>query len=158
MVRGSSIFAACLALAAVVAAAVLVKPLALGSNQWERVEPSHLAQLPALQPITQFITIENAVVFGFQDTVYRFRFRVTVNSKFEAALSGGPLSRVTDAKNAMAGIAQTLTGKDGEPDWWSQLVAAKHENAIVYRGMTQPSREVTLIFLNDGWYGQIVEF
>jgi hypothetical protein len=141
-----------------VAATGLLKPLDLGSNQWERVEPSHLAQLPALQAIAPFIKIEDAVVFGFQDKVYRFQFRVTVKSKFEAALSGGPLSRVTDTKNAMAGIAQTLTGKDGEPDWWSQLVAAKHENAIVYRGMTQPSREVTLIFLNDGWYGQIVEF
>jgi hypothetical protein len=158
MIKGSSIATACLVLAVVVAARVLVKPLTLGSNQWERVEPNHLAQLPALQPITQFITIEDAVVFGFQDKVYRFRFRVTVKSKFEAALSDGPLSRVTDAKNTLAGIAQMLTGKDGEPDWWSNLKDIGKEGAVVYTGVTPPAREVSLIFLGGRWYGQIVEF
>jgi hypothetical protein len=141
-----------------VAATGLLKPLDLGFNQWERVEPSHLAQLPALQPITQFITIEDAVVFGFQDKVYRFRFRIADTSKFDAALSGGPLSQVQDAKTTMAGIFQALGGKDGEPAWWSQLAAGKHDSALVYTGVTQPAREVSLILVKDQWYGQIVEF
>jgi hypothetical protein len=110
MIKGRFIVAACLTLAAVVAATVSLKPFNLGSNRWELVDPTLLAQLPALEPIAPFIKIEDAVVAGFQDKVYRFRFRVTNTPKFDAAVAGGPLSQVRDAKNPLAGIAQTLAG------------------------------------------------
>lgn len=158
MIKGRLIVVAGIALAAGLAALSLVKPLDFGSNRWERVDPTVLTKLPALEGIAPYITIGDAVVFGFQDHVYRFRFQVIDTQTFERTINAAGFSEVKDVQSVVAAFTENLKDVSGLPSWWSGLSGGNREQAKAYSGTTQPAREVTLISVDDLWFGQVVEF
>jgi hypothetical protein len=158
MTLGRSIVGVCIAMAAGLAALAVVKPLDFGSDRWQPLEPKHLARLPALETIAPSITITDAAVLGFQDKVYRFRFRVIDQLKFSNALSAAGLSEEKETKNVIVGFRENLKSVPAMPSWWAGLLDGNHDVAKVYSGATQPAREVTLISIDDRWFGQVVEY
>jgi hypothetical protein len=73
--RRNSLAATAVLATAAIATAVWLLPTPLGSSKWETIEPKHLAMLPELSLIRPLIRIDRAIVYGFQDKIYRFRFK-----------------------------------------------------------------------------------
>jgi hypothetical protein len=158
MTLGRLIVVAAIAMAVGLAGLAMVKPLDFGSDRWEPVEQKQLALLPALQPIAPYISIDDAVVYGFQDKVYRFSFRVINQLKFSNALSAAGLSEEKETKNVIVGFRENLKSVPAMPSWWAGLLDGNDDVAKVYSGKTQPARELTLISIDDRWFGQVVEY
>jgi hypothetical protein len=133
--------------------------IGLGASAWEPVLPAHLAALPELQTIAPHIRVDAAVVYGFQDKVYRFQFTPSAPEAFAVRLhSGAEFAPAPDAVSALTSLIQSFSGIAGEPPWWRELARPEGRRATLYVGVGTTARSVVLANLDGRWYGQITEF
>jgi hypothetical protein len=93
----------------------------LGGNRWEVVAQQSVLRHPALANLWPHIRVEEAVVRGFQDKIFRFQFRfqnADRDSIIELMTTAG-LKRTP--RDSDAHIADMLAKKGDQPlpSWWS---------------------------------------
>jgi hypothetical protein len=158
--RRNSLAAAAVLTTAAIATAIWLLPTPLGSSKWETIEPKHLAMLPELLVIRPLIRIDRAIVYGFQDKIYRFRFKPDAGStllEFAQRLQrDGAYVAAHENAAALAQQLRVVEGVPGAPDWWSDLLRQDTQRASLLFS-TSAHRDVVLILFDNHCYGQITE-
>jgi hypothetical protein len=135
--------------------------IAFGSSRWESAEPKHLALLPELRRLAPLINIDSAVVYGFQDKIYRFRFKPNAGLSLpDVAQHLRRDNAYTVPKDEVATLAHALRVLDavpGTPGWWTGLKRQDPRRASLFISSATASRAVVLILLDDYGYGQLTE-
>lgn len=141
------------------AALVLRSGPLLPAAKWEPVDPAHLAELPVLAAISPYIEIQDAVVMGFQDHVYRFRFRIKDTVRYSAVIAE-KFAQAKDGAKAMAPGPDTFERVPGLPSWWIVSTTTKAEYVPAFiLDKTPPARSLTIFATRDGQsFGEIIEF
>jgi hypothetical protein len=158
--RRNSLAAAAVITTVAITTAVWLLPTTLGSSKWETIEPKYLATVPELLVIRPLIRIDRAIVYGFQDKIYRFRFKpdagLTLLEFAHRLQRDGAYVAAIENAAALAQQLRVVEGVPGAPDWWSDLRRQDTQRASLLFS-SSAHRDVVLILLDDHCYGQITE-
>jgi hypothetical protein len=158
-VRNGRLWGIAVSALAVLAGLALAPMFGLGSSKWEPVAPKHVAALPELRDIAPYIEITDAVVYGFQDKVTRFRFTVRPPAAFDALLKdGSAFAAAKDSEATLYAVRASFEEAEGEPAWWTEMMREDNKRAALFVSTKTRARDVTLIRNNSGWYGQFTEY
>ncbi len=130
----------------------------LGSSSWQPVTPLSISGLPELTSLAPHMRIDDAVVYGFQDKVYRFRFTAKDQAAFAAALrSKNAFVEAKDGPALIDSLLSSFATVADAPAWFSSLTDAERRDVTVYTSTISQPRFVVLIDRSGRWSGQVME-
>lgn len=134
----------------------LVRSPLMAAGRWEHIDPSHLAVLAELQSLAPAVSIEAAVVTGFQDRIYRFTYRTKVEAVFRALIEKRFVEMKDEGKIVLKTYAK-LDGRPGLPPWWPIDHGSLADIRVYLLNDPPPGRVFMLMVGGNLAIGQIVE-
>lgn len=128
----------------------------MASGRWERVDPIHLVAFAELHSLAPTVLIDEAVVTGFQDRIFRFRYRAADEAAFRALVEKRFVSMKDEGKIVLKAYS-SFDERPGLPSWWPINHAALAFIDVHLLHDSPPGRSVMMMVGDGIAIGQIVE-